>query len=38
MVNLYIEGKLLDQYDDESVDINSSVLDVSRQVNGYYVQ
>jgi len=28
MVNLYIEGKLLDQYDDESVDIISSVLDV----------
>jgi len=28
MVNLYIEGKLLDQYADESVDIISSVLDV----------
>jgi len=28
MVNLYIEGQLLDQYDDESVEIVSSVLDV----------
>ena len=28
MVNLYIEGQLIDQYDDESVEINSSVLDV----------
>ena len=28
MVNLYIEGQLIDQYDDESVQIVSSVLDV----------
>ena len=28
MVNLYIEGQLIDQYDDESVNIVSSVLDV----------
>ena len=28
MVNLYIQGELLDQYADESVDIHSSVLDV----------
>ena len=29
MVNLFINGELLDQYKDESVDIVSSVLDVS---------
>ena len=29
MVNLYVNGELLDQYADESVDIVSSVLDVS---------
>ena len=29
MVNLFINGELLDQYADESVDIVSSVLDVS---------
>jgi len=29
MVNLYVNGELLDQYKDESVDIVSSVLDVS---------
>tara|TARA_R110001632_G_scaffold67874_1_gene159428 strand:+ start:11 stop:2734 length:2724 start_codon:yes stop_codon:yes gene_type:complete len=28
MVNLFIEGQLIDQYSDESVEINSSVLDV----------
>jgi len=28
MVNLYVNGELLDQYKDESVDIVSSVLDV----------
>ena len=28
MVNLYIEGQLIDQYSDESVEIVSSVLDV----------
>ena len=29
MVNIYIEGQLLDQYDDEVIEITSSVLDVS---------
>tara|TARA_R110000737_G_scaffold286341_1_gene292900 strand:+ start:445 stop:3180 length:2736 start_codon:yes stop_codon:yes gene_type:complete len=28
MVNLFVDGQLIDQYSDESVDINSSVLDV----------
>ena len=29
MVNIYIQGQLLDQYDDETIEITSSVLDVS---------
>ena len=29
MVNIYIQGQLLDQYDDEVIEITSSVLDVS---------
>jgi len=29
MVNIYIKGQLLDQYDDEVIELTSSVLDVS---------
>ena len=32
MVNLYIEGQLIDQYSDESVEIMSSVLDLHLNV------
>jgi len=28
MVNIYIQGQLLDQYDDEVIELTSSVLDV----------
>lgn len=40
MVNIYIQGELLDQYEDESVEIISSVIDVSdiTKINGDYSQ